>query len=182
VPTQIIVLNGGSSSGKSAIADELQTILPEPWLRLGVDELLDALPPSFTETDTADGIAFGPDGEVTVGASFRRAEHAWLAGIAVMARTGVKVIVEDAFLDGAESQQRLRAHFEGLDVLWVGVRCAPDAAAARESARKDRVHGMAERQAEAAHAGVAYTLEVDTTGASAKECAGLIATHVDQAE
>lgn len=44
--TQVIVLNGGSSSGKTGIARCLQAILPEPWLRVGIDDLLDAMPPS----------------------------------------------------------------------------------------------------------------------------------------
>ena len=32
MPVQVIVLNGGSSSGKSAIARCLQAILPQPWI------------------------------------------------------------------------------------------------------------------------------------------------------
>ena len=43
--TQVIVLDGGSSSGKSGIARCLQAILPGPWIRLGVDDLLERLPP-----------------------------------------------------------------------------------------------------------------------------------------
>src|SRR4029079_8988236 len=35
VVTQVIVLNGGSSSGKSGIARCLQAILPDPWLAFG---------------------------------------------------------------------------------------------------------------------------------------------------
>ena len=34
---QVIVLNGGSSSGKSGIARCLQAVLPEAWLAIGVD-------------------------------------------------------------------------------------------------------------------------------------------------
>jgi chloramphenicol 3-O-phosphotransferase len=63
--TQVIVLNGGSSSGKTGIARCLQAILPQPWIRLGVDDLVDALPPS--PTGAAVGIGFGQQGEVTVG-------------------------------------------------------------------------------------------------------------------
>ena len=37
---QVIVLNGGSSSGKSAIVQCLQEILPDPWLSLSVDTLV----------------------------------------------------------------------------------------------------------------------------------------------
>ena len=80
--TQVIVLNGGSSSGKTGIARCLQAILPQPWLRIGVDDLVDALPPALAESEA--GIAFGQKGEVTVGAGFRAAEAAWLTGIAAM--------------------------------------------------------------------------------------------------
>jgi chloramphenicol 3-O phosphotransferase len=47
VTTQVIVLNGGSSSGKSGIARCLQAVLPDPWLAFGVDE---AWPPRTSGT------------------------------------------------------------------------------------------------------------------------------------
>jgi chloramphenicol 3-O-phosphotransferase len=37
VATQVIVLNGGASSGKSGIARCLEAVLPDPWLVFGVD-------------------------------------------------------------------------------------------------------------------------------------------------
>ena len=42
--TQVIVLNGGSSSGKSSIARALQDVLPGRWLTFGTDVLAEALP------------------------------------------------------------------------------------------------------------------------------------------
>jgi chloramphenicol 3-O phosphotransferase len=42
--TRVIVLNGGSSSGKSSIARSLQELLPDLWLTFGVDAFIDALP------------------------------------------------------------------------------------------------------------------------------------------
>jgi chloramphenicol 3-O phosphotransferase len=176
VTTQVIVLNGGSSSGKTGIARCLQAILPQPWIRFGVDDLLDALPPSLT--DSGSGITFGQQGEVTPGDDFREIERVWLTGIASMARDGARVIYDDVFLSGAASQGRLRTHFEGLHVLWVGVHCAPDIAAAREIARGDRVPGMARLQAEIAHAGVVYDLEVDTSHTESLDCARVIAAHI----
>jgi chloramphenicol 3-O phosphotransferase len=169
VPPQVILLNGGSSSGKTGIARCLQAILPQPWIRLGVDDLVDALPPSGS------GIGFGPQGEVTVGDGFRELEAAWMAGVAAMARAGVRVIFDDVFLGGAASQARMRAYLDGLAVLWVGVRCDPAIAAGRELARGDRVAGMAALQAEAVHRGVAYDLEVDTSHAESLDCARAIA-------
>jgi chloramphenicol 3-O phosphotransferase len=46
---RIIVLKGGSSSGKSGIIRCLKAILPTPWISLGVDDLLDTLPPSLMD-------------------------------------------------------------------------------------------------------------------------------------
>jgi len=100
VAPQVIVLNGGSSSGKSTIARCLQAILPNPWLTFGTDTLVDAMPGSGTDID------FAADGEVTVGEDFRALEAAWIEGIAAMARAGARVVVDEVFLGGAASQQR----------------------------------------------------------------------------
>jgi chloramphenicol 3-O phosphotransferase len=55
VTTQLIVLNGGSSSGKSGIARCLQAVLPDPWLAVSVDTLVEAMPASIQASET--GIA-----------------------------------------------------------------------------------------------------------------------------
>lgn len=169
----MIVLNGGSSSGKSRIARRLQELLPEPWLTIGVDTLVEAMPPRMRTSGT--GIEFAADGAVHVGPEFRTLEAAWLAGVATMVRAGARVIVDEVFLGGAESQQRWRTALSGLDVRWVGVRCDSAVAAAREAARGDRVTGMAVAQAEVVHRGVTYDLEVDTTHTEALDCARAIA-------
>ncbi|MEU9460097.1 chloramphenicol phosphotransferase CPT [Streptomyces sp. NPDC048312] len=174
--TQMIVLNGGSSSGKSGIARCLQTVLPDPWLTFGVDTLIEAMPVSMSDSDA--GIEFAPDGEVVVGAEFRTLETAWIEGVATMARAGAGIIVDEVFLGGAESQQRWQKALDGLGVLWVGVRCESAVAAAREIARGDRVPGMAAAQAELVHRGVTYDLEVDTTRSEPVECARIIAAHI----
>jgi chloramphenicol 3-O phosphotransferase len=176
VGTQVIVLNGASSSGKTGIARCLQATLPEPWLRIGVDDLVDALPPSLLETGS--GLAFGAQGEVRVGDAFREVEAAWTTGVAAMARAGARVIFDDVFLGGAASQERLARRLEGVSVLWVGVRCDPAVAAAREVARGDRVVGMAASQAAIVHAGLVYDVEVDTSRTEALDCARAIAARV----
>jgi chloramphenicol 3-O phosphotransferase len=176
VPTQVIVINGGSSSGKSGIARCLQAILPDPWLRTGVDALIEALPPSLSGGEG--GVRFGPQGQVEVGEGFRAAEFAWTTGVATMARVGARIIIDDVFLGGASSQQRLRTRLDGLDVLWVGVHCDGEIAAGREIARGDRVAGMASSQAQVVHEGVTYDVEVDTTHTEAIDCARVIAAHV----
>nr|WP_309226941.1 chloramphenicol phosphotransferase CPT [Streptomyces lunaelactis] len=177
--TQVIVLNGGSSSGKSGIARCLQAVLPGPWLTLGVDTLIEAMPASMRAVGA--GIEFGADGQVTVGPAFRQLDAAWGQGIAAMVRAGAHVIVDEVFLGGAASQERWRSALNGLEVLWVGVRCDSATAAGRETARGDRVSGMAESQAYAVHDGVIYDLEVDTTRTESIGCARAIAAHIASA-
>ncbi|AXK35090.1 chloramphenicol phosphotransferase CPT [Streptomyces armeniacus] len=174
--TQVIVLNGGSSSGKSGIVRCLQEVLPEPWLAVGVDMLVEAMPASVQASET--GIEFGADGGVSVGPEFRTLEAAWMEGVAAVVRAGARVIVDEVFLGGAASQQRWQKALDGLDVLWVGVRCESAVAAGREVARGNRIRGMAASQAEIVHQGVVYDLEVDTTHTESLECARTIAARV----
>ncbi|MGH3297620.1 MAG: chloramphenicol phosphotransferase CPT [Trebonia sp.] len=174
--TQMIILNGGSSSGKSGIARCLQAILADPWLTFGCDSFVDALPARMTASDG--GIVFAGDGGVSVGADFLALQAAWMNGIAATARAGARIIIDDVFLGGAASQQRWREALPGLAVLWVGVRCDVAVAAGREVARGDRTQGMAAAQANLVHAGVSYDLEVDTTDTESLACARTIAGHV----
>lgn len=171
-PASVIVLNGASSSGKTSIALQLQRILPDVWCHFGVDELIAALPP---RPSGRAAISFGERGEVSVGAEFRALEAAWLTGLAAMVRAGLRLIIDDVFLSGAASQARLAERLVGLQVCWIGVRCDPTVAAARERARPDRVAGMAVSQSPLVHAGVHYDLEVDTTATTVVECAERIA-------
>ncbi|MFH9467586.1 chloramphenicol phosphotransferase CPT [Streptomyces clavifer] len=172
----MIILNGGSSSGKTGIVRCLQAVLPDPWLAFGADSFVDAMPARMQASDA--GIEIAADGRVSVGAEFRALEAAWGEGIVAMAGAGARIIVDEVFLGGAESQQRWQRALGGLAVLWVGVRCESDVAAGREIARGDRAWGMAASQADTVHRGVIYDLEVDTTRAESLVCARTIAAHV----
>jgi chloramphenicol 3-O phosphotransferase len=174
--SQVIVLNGGSSSGKSGLARCLQAVLPDPWLTFGVDTLVEAMPAAMRSSET--GIAFAPDGTVIVGPEFMTVQAAWTEGIAAMARAGARIIIDEVFLGGAASQQRWQRALDGLHVVWVGVRCESAVAEGREIARGDRVTGMAASQAELVHRGVTYDLEVDTTHTESLECARTIAARL----
>jgi len=186
----VIVLNGGSSSGKTSIARSLQRLLGTTWMTLGVDDLIRALPGGDEIDDlvraqnggepvgTEGPVEFGPDGSVAVGDGFRRAEASWYAGLAAIGRCGTGLIIDEVFMGGRSSQERLASALQGLPVVWVGVRCAPEVAEVRERSRADRVAGMARLQATRVHQGVGYDLIVDTTATSAAECARTIAAHL----
>lgn len=174
---QIIMLNGGSSSGKTTIATCLQDILPSPWLRLSVDTLVDAMPQRLLNAET--GIEFDVDGSVRPGPEFRRLESAWMEGLAAMTHAGARIIIDDVFVSGVGSRNRWQTALADVSVLWVGVHCDPAVAAEREKGREDRITGMAQKQAQIVHAGIAYDVEVDTSATSALECAQRIAQLVD---
>lgn len=174
-PIRVLLLNGGSSSGKSTIAGVLQETLDGYWLRMGVDTLIDAAPRRLTELDG--GLALAQDGSIVVGEEFQRLERQWRAGVAAMARAGAGVIIEDNFLGGPASQQGWRESLGDVPMGWVGVRCSAEVAAARERARGDRTQGMAAKQADAVHVGVSYDLEVDTSAGSAEAAATAIRDH-----
>lgn len=172
----VVVLNGGSSSGKTTLARRLQEVLDGTWLRLGVDTLVDAAPPRLL---TDDGLVLAADGSVVAGPAFVAAERQWMAGVAAMAAAGALVLVEDSFVSGRAAQRRWADALVDVPVTWVGVHCAPEVAAAREAVRGDRVTGMAARQAEPVHTGISYDLEVDTGVLTTDAAADVVRAHLD---
>lgn len=90
--TQAVVLNGGSSSGRSAIARGRQAVLPDAWLSLSIETLVDAMPARLT---SGDGIGFADDGAVVVSQELMALQDAWIAGLVAMARAGAHLVVDD---------------------------------------------------------------------------------------
>ncbi len=192
VPIEVIILNGTSSSGKSTLAQALQDLLDESWLVFGIDTLFRALPLSLLDIHEdatfrplpedhvarEGGISFDAEGAVTVGVEFRRLDDARLVGLAAIAETGTRLILDEVFLDGGETQERVRRTFAGRRVAWVGVTCEHAVAKQREIDRGDRVVVMVEQQSQIVHDGVHYDLVVDTTSRPTLELAHEIAQHL----
>lgn len=76
--TQVIAVNGGSSSGKSGIGRCLQAILPDQRPAPGTDTVAEAIPASIQASD--EGMDFAADGQVITGSEFRTQEAAWIQG------------------------------------------------------------------------------------------------------
>ena len=116
-----------------------------------------------------------------VGTEFHRLEAAWLKGLSTIAESGVRLIVDEVFLDGVLSQERLRQSLAGRTIAWVGVTCDVDVATQRERDRGDRVVGGSEKQSRRVHEGVLYDLVVDTSSHTSDEVARQIADHIHAA-
>jgi len=181
-PGQVVVLNGTSSAGKSSTAaafQETRAAVGECWIIVGLDDYLAKLPGEWVEvgswvgTRASDGIRLETDGDramFRVGEQARRLMLAYRRSIRELALAGLNVVVDEVSLEEDEWRDWCAA-LQGLDPVWVAVRCDVEVAGARESARGDRAIGLARGQADIVHRFPAYDIELDTTARSVAEVA-----------
>ena len=183
---RIILLNGTSSSGKSTLVRALQERLPEPWIEIGIDRFVFALPKRYLDQPLwsevfryvrpdgrADGpftIETGPLGERLVGGMHRTA--------AALAEGGLDLIVDHVLLEDRWLDE-MAALWAPFRVLYVGVRCPLDVVLERERTRRDRTIGQAEAQHAVVHRWGGYDLEVDTSALMPEEAASVIIEAVE---
>ena len=113
----------------------------------------------------ADGVRFEPTPEglvVRVGSLGRQLLRAYQGGAAAAARAGLNVIVDEVVIDKTSWDDWIAA-LAGLDVVWVGIRCAADVAEERGRVRGDRFRGLARAQTATVHRDATYDFEIDTT-------------------
>ena len=179
-------MNGASSAGKTSIALELQRLLAEPHLLVGIDTFIRMLPPRLF--GSADGWRFVDAGggalRVERGIYAERAFSAMYGAVAALSRGGNHVIFDDV-MTSPDLLRRLIEAWRGHDVLLVGVRCPVEVAEAREVARGDRAIGLARGSSALAHQYLEYDIEVDSSDLTAAECArevdGFLRSHPHQA-
>lgn len=190
---RIVILNGGSSAGKTTIGRGFQAARAargEPWLITGLDAFHEMMPAAyigearFVGAHADDGYQFvsGEQGlRLRAGPFARRVHAAYHRTVAVWARNGFDLIVDEVAFD-AETAADWRDALTGRPVLWVGVRCPADVARAREAERGDRNIGLAEGFAELVHEHVVYDVDVDTARMSTEQCVAIIDAAVDEFE
>jgi chloramphenicol 3-O phosphotransferase len=165
----IIFLNGTSSSGKAAIISVLQDRLPEPYLRLSVDEFLHLLPARyFLDPDEE----LRDDLETSLIELYPRLMSGLHHSMAALASQGVNLLV-DHILQVQDWLEECVVLLSNYPVLFVGVRCDLEEAARREREEK-RVEGLALLQSDVVHTHGIYDVEVDTCQLSSNACAQVI--------
>ena len=184
-PGRIVILNGAPRSGKSSIAEVIQTDFDGVWMNLGVDVFARHVTPARYQP----GIGLRPGGERPDLEPFVATSYAAMyESIAAHSRLGFNVVVDvghhdsysrprSTLLDGA---RRLR----GLPVIIVGVRCPIEEIMRRRGASPAGryVSGTPDEpvpppvlrwQSEVHKPGI-YDLEVDTSLVQPNECAAEI--------
>lgn len=184
---QVVVLNGGSSAGKSTLAQAFRDSRAEVgdfWLLIGIDTYLSRLPHEWYALDdnvgrfSQEGMMFrltDSGAEIHFGTVGRRLLRAYQGGVAAAARAGIHVIVDELVFDQTQWDD-WESSLAGLDAVWVGVQCEPDVAAAREAARGDRTPGKARSSALFAHTHARYDFTVDTTKATPEQALEALVT------
>jgi len=185
---EVIFLNGATSSGKTSIAIELQEILPENYLHIGIDTFIKMMPCKTVDLESekaVDGfywekiqLADETEGfRVRPGEYGQKVNHAYRSVVVNLVENGLKVIVDDVSDGGAEIElwkEALTPH----SCLFVGVHCDLDIMESREKSRGDRKIYSAREQYYRVHRGVEYDFLVNTSNQTPELCAKQIANRI----
>ena len=170
----IVLLNGPSSSGKTTLGKALQRVLPEPYLLLGIDTVVFALPGHWLNPPLWHEV-FGYDGSpealtITAGPVGDRLVRALHRMVAAATDAGWGVIVDHVLLDErwvADAASTLGR----FPLLSVAVRCPLAELERRERDRGDRTVGQARAHFVTVHRWARHDLDVDTSTMPPDACA-----------
>ncbi len=159
-PGRLILLNGTSSSGKSSIAAELLGSLDGAWFHMAIDQFHRIR--ARREMSDEDFLSV-----------FQRTVLGFHRAVAGMASAGNDVVVDHIVGERWRLADCLTV-FEGLQVLFVGVRCSLPELERRERERGNRAIGRAAAQFPIVHEQGVYDVEVDSEHNTPAECAATI--------
>jgi chloramphenicol 3-O phosphotransferase len=185
-PGKIVILNGTPRSGKSSIASVIQNTFEGVWMNLGVDQFMQMTPEKYQP-----GIGLRPGGErpdlePLVMIMYR----AMYEAISSYSRLGLNVVVDVGHHDGYSVPRRILPNcariLNGLEVLFVGVRCPIEIVMERRLATWHvgyTADGMVPKPVslwqQLVHLPGIYDLEVDTSVLTPEECANLIRQRLE---
>lgn len=152
---KVIVLNGTSSAGKTALATELQRTAPDLQLiHVQLDAFRAMEPTGYWSAE------YKEQRPLRVEALCRAINSA----VTQFARFGQNVVLDHVLTPKA--LRFLLEDLRGYDALLVKVSCSLEELQLREARRGDRENGLAKSQIESVHAACNYDFEVNTTSSS----------------
>jgi chloramphenicol 3-O phosphotransferase len=181
----VIILNGPSAAGKSSIQKAFQSLMmPNLWIKVGIDNLFDAPMPDITLENIAYWQKENPirwvettkdasgNNVITLftGDQGEKVAYGMNSAIADYAKAGCNVIV-DYIAYKKEWIDDLRTKLNGINVCWVKVNIPLSVIEEREAARGTSPQGHARSHYDSVHWDITYNLEVDSSTESAVQIA-----------
>lgn len=172
----VIILNGPSAAGKSSIQKEFQALMmPNLWIKLGIDNLFDKPMPDITLENLAYWQTKNPirwvettkDAEqrsiitLFTGEQGDKVAYGMNSAIAAYAQAGCNIIV-DYITYKKEWLDDLRAKLENTKVYWVKVNIPLSVLEEREAARATSPTGHARSHYDFVHWDIRYDFEVNS--------------------
>lgn len=151
--SEIILLNGASSSGKSTLARELQMQLPLPFWHYSIDHLVSARVLPQARIDS---------GEFAWSSLRQQFFEGFHRSIPVFAGSGNNLVVEH-IVESEDWMRRLLVTLKDFDVFYVGVHCPLEELERRERLRGNRRIGEARADYAVTHTFGAYDFECSST-------------------
>lgn len=190
VPGTVIILNGPSVAGKSSIQREFQQLmLPDLWIKLGIDNLFDLPMPDINPSNLEFWQSENPIRWVTTthdkdnntlitlftGQEGEKVARGMNSAIAGYANAGCNIIV-DYIAYKKEWLDDLRSKLQGIKTVWIKVNIPLDVLEEREIARGTSPKGHARSHYDAVHWDIKYHMAVNSHEKSAAEIAKYIKT------
>jgi len=180
----MIALVGTSSVGKTSVAEQLQLLLPEPHLVVGVDHFFNMFPqhwaghprgpgPGFWYEDTTDSDG-GPRARIRYGSAGERLLTGMRAAVRAMLDCGNQIILDEMPIDESILPAWKR-ELVGYPVSWVRLSAPLDVVEEREARRTRGQHLGNARGHFQIGAEAVYDLRLDATTAPAHDLAVEIA-------
>lgn len=181
----VIILNAPSGSGKSSIQKEFQNLMmPNVWIRVGIDSLFDAVMPEITP----DNLSFwqsknnlrwveeSKDKEnnniitLHIGREGMKIVYAMNSAIAAYAKSGCNVIVDYIAYEQAWLHD-LEARLKNIQTYYVAVKIPLERLEKREEARGTSPKGHARSHYYSVYGNRKYDLTVNSENSTAAEIA-----------
>ena len=171
VPTNLIILIGGSGTGKTTLARALQErLLPDQWLHISPDTLLYCLPKS-----TVDRADFANDWSAIDITLIAELAHGC---IREALQSGARVVFDCVVMTERRAKQLLAA-FDGSDPFLVGTTCAWDELLRRTKVRGDRTLEEVQRGFQTGGQFLEVDCVLDTTASPPERLADQLLSHLE---
>lgn len=189
----IISLSGSSASGKSSIQKEIQKIMKTPYIRLGIDQLFDAVIPDEHNLDGVKPEYFDQekiryvriakkDGHQIIPLFIEKEGEKIIQGMIgafkAYADAGCNIVMDYIQYDLCWTPA-LKKALQEHKVYWIGIKIPLSILEEREKKRGTSPIGHARAHYDDVHKNIQYDLCLDTSKLNPQECAKRIKGFVE---